>query len=87
MDTVVYALCAVTSLLCVVLLARAYAAARVGLLLWTLLAFIGLALNNLVLFVDKVIVTDTDLSLWRSLPALVGIGALVFGLIWEEGRR
>jgi hypothetical protein len=87
METVVYALCAITSLLCAVLLGRAYVAARVGLLLWTLLCFVGLALNNIVLFIDKVIVTDVDLSLWRSLPALAGVGALVFGLIWESGRR
>ena len=87
METVVYALCAVTSLLCAVLLGRAYAAARVPLLLWTLVCFVGLALNNIVLFVDKVIVTDQDLSLLRSLPALAGVGALVIGLAWEQGRR
>ena len=87
MATVVYGLCAVTSLLCVALLARAYVVSRVRLLLWTLLCFIGIALNNIVLFIDKVIATDVDLSTWRSLPALAGVGALVFGLVWEEGRR
>jgi hypothetical protein len=38
------------------------------------------------LFVDKVVVTDVDLSLWRAIPALAGMLALVVGLLWEEGR-
>jgi hypothetical protein len=32
------------------------------LLFWALLCFIGLALNNIVLFVDKVVVPNVDLS-------------------------
>jgi hypothetical protein len=86
MAATVYALCAAASLLCVVLLARAWARERVALLLWCLLCFAGLALNNIVLFVDKVIVTDTDLSAWRALPAAAGVAALVFGLVQEAGE-
>jgi hypothetical protein len=41
-------------------------------------------LNNILLFIDKVVITDTDLALWRTLPALAGTLALVFGLLWEE---
>jgi hypothetical protein len=36
--------------------------------------------------VDKVVVTDVDLSLWRTIPALAGTLALVLGLLWEETR-
>lgn len=86
MDAAIFGLCAVTSLVCVALLARAYSTTRVRLLLWCLLCFTGLALNNVVLFVDKVVLTEADLSLWRAMPALLGVGALVYGLVWETRR-
>ena len=81
-----YVLCALTSLLCAWLLLRGYLETRVRLLFWCLVCFVGLALNNIVLFVDKVITPDVDLSAWRALPAALGVGALVFGLIWETSR-
>ena len=68
MAEVVYVLCAVTSLVCAWLLLRAWAASRVRLLLWCLLCFVGLALNNVMLLVDKVVTPETDLSVWRALP-------------------
>lgn len=86
MAEVVYALCALTSLVCAALLLRAWLGSRVRLLLWCLLCFVGLALNNVVLFVDKVVVADVDLSVWRALPAAVGVAVLVFGLVWESSR-
>ncbi len=86
MAEVVYALCAVVSLLSAGLLARAWLGNRSALLLWCLLCFIGLALNNVLLFIDKVVVTEIDLSVWRTLPAAVGVGALVYGLVWETRR-
>ena len=79
-----YVLCALASLLCVGLLARAWLGNRSPLLLWCLLCFAGLALNNVMLFIDKVVVTDVDLAAWRTVPAALGISALVFGLIWDE---
>jgi hypothetical protein len=57
---------------------------RTTLLFWAGLCFVGLTLNNVILFVDKVVVTDVDLSTWRTLPALAGMLLLVFGLVWEE---
>jgi hypothetical protein len=87
MEVAVYTLCAVTSLTCAALLLRAYAATGVRLLLWCLVCFVGLALNNVLLFVDKVVVPDSDLSVWRTLPAFVGVAGLIYGLVWEGGRR
>lgn len=84
MATTVYALCALTSIACAVLLLRGYAAGRVRLLLWAGLCFVGLALNNVLLFVDVRMVPDLDLSVWRSLPALAGLLLLVYGLVWES---
>jgi hypothetical protein len=83
MATLVYSLCALTSLACAVLLLRAYAASRVRLLLWSGLCFTGLAANNVLLLIDKRVVPTLDLSLWRSLPALAGLALLLYGLVWE----
>ena len=83
MATLVYALCALTSLACAVLLLRGYATSRARLLLWSGLCFAGLAANNVLLLIDKRVVPTVDLSLWRSLPALAGVALLLYGLVWE----
>jgi hypothetical protein len=83
MATLVYALCALTSLACAVLLLRGYAGSRAQLLLWSGLCFCGLALNNILLLVDKRLVPTVDLSLWRTLPAVAGVALLLYGLVWE----
>lgn len=79
----VYVLCALTSLACAVLLLRGYFRTRVRLLLWSGLCFVGLALNNALLVVDYNRVTS-DLSNWRTLPALAGVAILVYGLVWDS---
>jgi hypothetical protein len=83
MVTLVYALCALTSLACAVLLLRGYFASRARLLLWSGLCFTGLAANNIILLIDTRVVPTIDLSLWRSLPALAGVAILLYGLVWE----
>jgi hypothetical protein len=79
---VVYSLCALTSVLCAVLLGRAYRRSRVRLLMWSTWCFVGLALNNILLLTDK-LSPGIDLSLLRAIPALVGVSLLVWGLIRE----
>lgn len=79
----VYLLCCITSLACAVLLLRGYRQSGVRLLLWSGLCFVGLALNNIFLVVDTHIMPATDLSIVRSLPALIGVSLLLYGLIWE----
>lgn len=83
MIQLVYLLCALTSLACAVLLLRGYFRTRVRLLLWSGLCFVGLALNNALLVVDKNTLM-TDLSNLRTLPALAGVALLVYGLIWDS---
>ena len=83
MATAVYILCFLTATLCAGLLARAYLGSRSRLLLWSCVCFVGLALNNFMLFLDKVVATHVDLSTWRLIPAAVGIAALVYGLVAE----
>lgn len=84
MANLVYALCAITSLACAVLLLRGYRRSRARLLLWSGLCFAGLFVNNALLVVDARIVFD--LSVVRSLPAVLGIMALLYGLVWESDR-
>jgi heme/copper-type cytochrome/quinol oxidase subunit 4 len=84
MGTVVFALCALTSAACAFLLLRGYGRSGARLLLWSGLCFVGLALNNLLLFFDMRVVPDTDLSVWRTLPAMIGLGVLLYGLVWES---
>lgn len=81
--TVVYALCALTSIACAWLLLRGYGRTRVRLLLWSGLCFSGLALNNILLFIDVRVLPDVDLSIIRTIPAVVGVLLLVYGLVWE----
>jgi hypothetical protein len=83
MPQIVYALCAMTSTACAVLLWRAYRRRRTRLLLWSSLAFIGLAANNGLLFIDLVIVPSIDLSMPRTLTALAAVMVLLFGLVWD----
>jgi hypothetical protein len=81
--TAVYLLCLATSLVCAVLLIRAYTGSRSRLLLWTALCFVFLALNNLFLVADMVFFQDVDFRLWRHAAALAAIGVLLFGFIRE----
>ena len=84
MIAALYILCTATSLACAVLLLRGYFRTRARLLFWSGLCFVGLTANNLLLFVDLVMFPmGVDLSLWRTVAALVGVTVLVYGLIWE----
>lgn len=87
MATAVYLMSALISLACAVLLLRSFAQARNSLLLWAAICFLGLTVNNALLFVDKVIAPDVDLSLWRTIPALAGMLVLAFGLLWEQTQE
>ena len=79
----VYLLCALTSGLCAVLLLRAYFHQRTRLLLWSGLAFLAFTAGNILLFIDRIIVPETDLSALRASVTLLGIGLLLWALIWE----
>ena len=84
MALLVYLLCALTSLASAALLFRGYGRTRQRLLLWSGLCFAGLFVNNALLLLDARIVQD--LSIVRSLPALGGVMALLYGLVWETRR-
>lgn len=86
MSTIVYVLCALTSLACALLLLRGYRQSGARLLLWSGLFFVGLFLNNVLLIVDVRIVPEVNLAVIRLVPAVVGVGLLLYGMIWESDR-
>ena len=83
MASVVYALCALTSAGCAALLVRGYLRQRTRLLLWSSICFVGLALNNALLFTDLVLVAAVDLSALRGVSGLAALLVLLYGLIWD----
>jgi hypothetical protein len=83
MAIAIYSLCAITSLISSWLLSRAYWRTRSRLLLWSAISFAGLTLNNLTLWVDKLVMPETDLSVLRTSIALVAMAILLYGLVWE----
>lgn len=85
MAVLIYVLCAVTALLCAVLLLRG--ARRVGsrMLFWSGLCFAGLAFTNLVVVVDALaLLPHLNLSTLRLGSALGALLLLLYGLIFEE---
>jgi hypothetical protein len=84
MATAVYLVCALASIACAVLLAKSWIRSRVRLLMWTALGFAGLAVNNILLFTDRVLVPERDLGVARDITGFAGIAILLFGLIWES---
>ena len=79
----VYFLCALTAGLCAWLLLQAFMRTRYRLLLWSGLCFLGLAVNNGLLVVDKVVLPQVDLSLLRTSVALAAMVVLLYGLILD----
>ena len=79
----IYLLCAATSLLAAGMLLRQYRARSSRLLLWSCIAFAGLAVNNVLVYVDLVLFTGVDLSLIRSGAGAAAMVALLYGLISE----
>ena len=80
---VVYGLCLVTSALCAGLLVRSYLRSRQPLLLWSAGCFILLAANNTFVVLDMVVFPQVDFTLARQISALLAVGVLIYGFIWE----
>lgn len=81
MAEIVYLLCALTSVACMLLLMRRYRATRLPLLFWSSIAFLAFAIANVLLYIDLVIFPQHDLLLWRQAINGVGVVLLLYGLI------
>jgi len=79
----IYIACALTSAGCAWLLFRGYGASGTRLLFWAALCFVGLTIDNVVLYIDLVL-TPLDLFYYRTVPAAAGLIVLVCGLIRES---
>ena len=79
---VAYVLCAVISGACAVLLLRGWRRSRSRLVFWVCIAFWFLTVSNVLLVVD--LVSAVDLSVARPSLIAIGLGFLIFGLVWEQ---
>ncbi len=86
LEVVVYLLCLGTSVLCAALLVRSYLRTRAGLLFWSALSFVFLAINSLLVVLDMLVLTSLDLSPWRYAASLAAICVLLYGFIWRAER-
>lgn len=84
MSAALYILTILTTLLCSVLLLRAWIRVRNGLLLWSGLCFAGLTIDNILVLGDMLLFPSKDLYTWRLASAALSISLLLFGLIWER---
>ncbi|MGV3573323.1 MAG: DUF5985 family protein [Ramlibacter sp.] len=85
MGALIYSLCALTSITCLVLLWRSWRASGARLLFWSALCFGALSVNNVLLVIDRVILpVEVNLYTWRLVAAFAAVLLLLFGLIWEE---
>lgn len=80
----IYALCAVTSSVCAILLLRSYYDSRYRLLLWAGLCFVALTINNLLMITDKIIFPEEHMLTLRLSVSLVALCFLLYGLIFDE---
>ena len=84
MGPAVYILGTLITLMCGILLIRGYVRGRARLLLWSGICFFGLAISNLLLFVDLVLYPEVDLYLLRLITAALAMMVLLYGLVWES---
>lgn len=84
MAAIAYILGALTTTLCAVLLLVGHARVRQRLLLFSGLCFAGLAISNILVFVDLVLLPDVDLYYLRQGTAIVAMSFMLYALIWER---
>lgn len=83
MDKIVYALCAITSGTCAVLLLRGYLKTRMRLLLWSTICFSCFTLANILIYVDLIILPEADLLTVRNALTFLGLSVLIYGMVQE----
>jgi hypothetical protein len=85
MASLVYLLGTVVTLLCAVLLLRAYTTVRMKLLLWSGLCFVGLTISNALLCIDLILLpSEIDLYIARLGSAAAAMLLLIYGLVFES---
>ena len=82
----VYLLCFLTSALCAGLLFRQYRRSSTPVLVWSTACFVLLALSNLMVVIDRVVLPDVSLRTVRLALTLLAVSVLLYGFIWEAER-
>ena len=85
MAELVYILSSIMSITCAIMLFRGYRASPSHILLWSSACFSLLAVNNIILFIDVLLVPDVDFGglIIRNIAGAAAGSLLLFGLIWE----
>jgi hypothetical protein len=87
LGAIIYFLCALTALACFALLWRGWRSNGAALLYWSGLCFAGLAISNVLLVIDKVVLpTEIDLTPLRLMITLGALLLLLFGLVWGDDK-
>lgn len=82
----VYLLCFLTSALAAALLVRQRAATPSPVLLWSAACFVLLALSNLIVVIDQMVLPQLNLRTLRLVLTLLAVSVLLYGFIWGEER-
>ncbi|HEU4820990.1 MAG TPA: DUF5985 family protein [Qipengyuania sp.] len=83
----VYLLCFLTATLCAVLLVRRHVAAPTPVLLWSAACFVFLAVSNLLVVIDFMVLLDISLRTPRLILTLLAASLLLYGFIWEAEKN
>lgn len=78
---IVYLLCFLTSGVCSWLLVRSFMRNRTRLLLWSAACFVLLAVNNLLVVIDLMVLPSIDLNPFRLGAGLAAVSTLLFGFV------
>ncbi len=84
MAPALYTISCLSTLLCAILLLRAYDRVRKRLLLWSGLCFVTLTVSNILVIADLVFFPKIDLYSYRLGSAAIAMVLLLYGLIWES---
>jgi hypothetical protein len=79
----IYILCLLASAGCAFLLIRSYLRNGTRLLLWSAGCFVLIALNNLLVATDILLLPTVDLLPLRRIASLAAVSLLLFGFVWE----
>lgn len=82
----VYLLCFLTATLCAVLLVRGYLKTSSPILLWSAACFVFLAVSNLLVVIDRLILLEVSLRTPRLFLTLFAVALLLYGFIWETDK-
>lgn len=85
MAELVYITCTILSIVCAFMLLRGYRRNPSHLLLWSSACFGILAINNVILFVDVLVLPDVEFGglIMRNVTGALAGSLLLFGLVWE----